>query len=117
MFPFAKFHSITKRIDTLIIHELKTNVPRKYWAFWFSDLIAKIGAYGSFCVIGTYIVLAMVMQLSGIEMPEDLLKSFANWIIALIAIGLVSWLVRAKFYSELESMVFDIWQRYINDKH
>lgn len=117
MFPFTKFHSITNKIYTLIVKELKNNSPKKYWSFWFSDLIAKIGMYGAFFLIGTYIILEFIMQFNSMEVPEQLVKGFVNPIILLLLVGVIAGFVRAKFYSELEAMVLDIWQVYVNGKY
>ncbi|VTM69805.1 Uncharacterised protein [Klebsiella pneumoniae] len=45
---FAKFQSLTHKIDTMVIRDIKREMPLKYWSFKVAEWIARIGTIG-FC--------------------------------------------------------------------
>jgi hypothetical protein len=40
---FAKFQSLTHKIDTMVIRDIKREMPLKYWSFKVAEWIARVG--------------------------------------------------------------------------
>lgn len=51
---FAKFQSLTHKIDTMVIRDIKREMPLKYWSFKVAEWIARIGMIGFVCTFLTY---------------------------------------------------------------
>lgn len=62
---FAKFQSLTHKIDTMVIRDIKREMPLKYWSFKLAEWIARIGMIGFVCTFLTYFGLGLIMQHSG----------------------------------------------------
>lgn len=110
---FAKFQSLTHKIDTMVIRDIKREMPLKYWSFKVAEWIARIGMIGFVCTFLTYFGLGLLMQHSGQNLPESFTEGCAQAIVALIAIALVGFLVRGGLYVDLEKRILDKWQSYV----
>lgn len=102
---FAKFQSLTHKIDTMVIRDIKREMPLKYWSFKVAEWIARIGMIGFVCTFLTYFGLGLLMQHSGQNLPESFTDGCAQAIVALIAIALVGFLVRGGLYVDLEKRI------------
>lgn len=110
---FAKFQSLTHKIDTMVIRDIKREMPLKYWSFKVAEWIARIGTIGFVLTFITYFGFGLMMQYYGQNLPESFTEGCAQAIVALIAIALVGLLVRGGLYVDLEKRILDKWQSYI----
>lgn len=99
---FAKFQSLTHKIDTMVIRDIKREMPLKYWSFKVAEWIARIGTIGFVLTFITYFGFGLMMQYYGQNLPESFTEGCAQAIVALIAIALVGFLVRGGLYVDLE---------------
>ncbi|WP_034950674.1 hypothetical protein [Erwinia oleae] len=49
---FAKFQSLTHKIDTMVIRDIKREMPLKYWSFKVAEWIARVGALIAIALVG-----------------------------------------------------------------
>lgn len=110
---FTKFQSLTHKIDTMVIRDIKREMPLKYWSFKVAEWIARIGTIGFVLTFITYFGFSLMMQYYGQNLPESFTEGCVQAIVALIAIALVGFLVRGELYVDLEKRILDKWQSYV----
>ncbi|MGX8939579.1 hypothetical protein ACWWJF_01685 (plasmid) [Symbiopectobacterium sp. Eva_TO] len=82
---------MTLTIDTMVIRDIKREMPLKYWSFKMAEWIARIGTIGFVLTFITYFGFGLMMQYYGQNLPESFTEGCAQAIVALIAIALVGY--------------------------
>lgn len=102
---FDKFQSLTHKIDTMIISEIKREMPLKYWLFKLAEWIARIGVIGFVCSFITYFVVSTIMQYHGEILPEPYAEGFPKATVISLTIAILAVFIRAGLYTELEKRI------------
>lgn len=64
---FTKFQSLTHKIDTMIIHDIKREMPLKYGLYRVAKWFAWLAHTGIFCTFIIYIGFSIITQHAGQE--------------------------------------------------
>lgn len=110
---FEKFQSLTHKIDTMIIRDIKRAMPLKYWSFKLAEWIARIGVIGFVCSFITYFVVSTIMQYHGESLPEPYAEGFPKVTVTLLTIAILAVFIRAGLYTELEKRIMYKWRSFI----
>ena len=89
---FTKFQSLTHKIDTMIIHDIKREMP--------------------FCTFIIYIGFSIITQHAGQELPETFKHGFALTFCSFATAALVSQWIGGGLHSKLEERIRMKWQNH-----
>ncbi|EBK6854261.1 hypothetical protein EGC28_20980 [Escherichia coli] len=109
---FVKLQSLTHKIDTMIIHDIKREMPLEYGLHRVAEWLAKLVQTGIFCTFIIYLGFAIITQHSGQELPETF-KDGCAWALCSFATAAhVSLWVRGGLYSKLKERIRNKWQNH-----
>ncbi len=109
---FTKFQSLTHKIDTMIIHDIKREMPLKYGLYRVAKWFAWFAHTGIFCTFIIYIGFSIITQHAGQELPETFKHGFALIFCSFATAALVSQWIGGGLHSKLEERIRMKWQNH-----
>ncbi|EAY4098588.1 hypothetical protein FGY23_23670 [Salmonella enterica] len=109
---FAKFQSLTHKIDTMIVHDIKREMPLEYGLYRVAKWFAWLAHTGIFCTVIIYLEFAIITQHAGQELPETSIHGFALTFCSFAIAALASRWIGDGLHSKLEGRIWKKWQNH-----
>lgn len=103
---------LTHKIDTMIIHDIKREMPLKYGLYRVAKWFAWLAHTGIFCTFIIYIGFSIITQHAGQELPETFKHGFALTFCSFATAALVSQWIGGGLHSKLEERIRMKWQNH-----
>lgn len=112
---FERSKSLTHKIDTILLAELKRVMPLKYFGFQAANFGSGVLFLCFLCSLVSYIVFAGFLQNAGGEIDPSVTALFAKVMVYSCLAGFVCWFLRVYLYNELDQHLTKYWNVLVNN--